>query len=399
MIEPSENGALNAALVTYDFSETMLQTDLTITRIGGTPDTLSPHNVEVVMYELAAGRIDSAIITNAPTLTDGAIYRYEFKGVDLANNMSNVIVADNVLFDNTPPVVSMTRPIDSEILNTVDMSFMNSEKLHRGNFIFTRSSGTSDSGSPHSIALLDEGMLEGMHTDWVLALDGNLVDGTRYMITFDGNDRAGNMVEFTSISNVLYDINPPIVIIEYPLVQGFFNAPKFTFSTNEELREASITLENVGGSADSNSPHTIEIPSTFRFQGFYQEANFSDQATLVDGAVYDITIVAMDMANNVADPIEIPGVTYDITPPVLSVIEPLENGYYFDLILNYNLSEPLGSGTVRLERVRGTYDSSSPYTFELKDEQLTTLEDAVVDLDKPLPLKSGSGYDLSLIHI
>ena len=134
------------------------------------------------MYELAAGRVDSAIITNAPTLTDGAIYRYEFKGVDLANNASNVIVADNVLFDNTPPVISMTRPIDSEILNTVDMSFMNSEKLHRGNFIFTRSSGTSDSGSPHSIALLDEGLLEGMHTDWVLALDGNLVDGTRYTI-------------------------------------------------------------------------------------------------------------------------------------------------------------------------------------------------------------------------
>ena len=99
LIEPTENGALNAALVTYDFSETMLQTDLTITRIDGTPDTLSPHNVEVVMYELAAGRVDSAIITNAPTLTDGAIYRYEVKGVDLANNASNVIVADNVLFD------------------------------------------------------------------------------------------------------------------------------------------------------------------------------------------------------------------------------------------------------------------------------------------------------------
>ena len=396
LIEPAENGALNAALVTYDFSETMLQTDLTITRIGGTPDTLSPHNIEVVMYELGAGRFDSTIITNAPTLTDGAIYRYEFKGVDLANNASNVIVADNVLFDNTHPVTSMTRPIDSEILNTVDMSFMNSENLHRGNFIFTRSSGTSDSESPHSIPLLDEGLQEGMHTDWVLALEGNLVDGTRYMITFDGNDRAGNMVEFTSISNVLYDINPPIVIIEYPLVQGFFNAPKFTFSTNEELREASITLENVGGSADSNSPHTIEIPSTFRFQGFYQEANFSDQATLVDGAVYDITIVAMDMANNVADPIEIPGVTYDITPPVFSVIEPMENGYYFDLILNYNLSEPLGSGTVSLERIRGTYDSSSPYTLELQDEQLTTLEDAVVDLDKPLPLKSGSGYDIGI---
>jgi len=396
LIEPAENGALNAALITYDYSETMLQSDLTITHIGGTPDTLSPHNVEVVMYELAAGRVDSAIITNAPALTDGAIYRYEFKGVDLANNESNVIVADNVLFDNTVPVVSMTRPIDSEILNTVDISFMNSENLHRGDFIFTRGSGTSDSVSPHSIALLDEGLKEGMHTDWVLALEGNLVDGTRYVITFDGNDRAGNKAEFTSIGNVLYDINPPIVIVEYPVVQGFFNAPKFTYSTNEQLREATITLQHIGGPADPNSPHTVEIPTTFRFEGFYQEVNFSDQATLVDGAMYDITIVAMDMANNVADPIEIPGVTHDITPPVFSVIEPVENGYYFDLVLNYNLSEPLGSGTVTLERTRGTYDSTSPYTIELQDLQLTTLEDAVADLDKTLPLKSGSGYDIGI---
>ena len=396
LIEPAENKALNVALITYDYSETMLQSDLTITHIGGTPDTLSPHNVEVVMYELAAGRVDSSIITNAPALTDGAIYRYEFKGVDLANNESNVIVADNVLFDNTPPVVSMTRPIDSEILNTVDVSFMNSENLHRGDFIFTRGSGTSDSGSPHSIALLDEGLQEGMHTDWVLELEGNLVDGTRYVITFDGNDLAGNKAEFTSIGNVLYDINPPIVIVEYPVIQGFFNSPKFTYSTNEELREATITLQHIGGPADPNSPHTVEIPTTFRFEGFYQEVNFSDQATLVDGAMYDITIVAMDMANNVADPIEIPGVTHDITPPVFSVVDPVENGYYFDLVLNYNLSEPLGSGTVTLERTRGTYDSTSPYTIELQDLQLTTLEDAVADLDKTLPLKSGSGYDISI---
>ena len=137
----------------------------------------------------------------------------------------------------------------------------------------------------------------------MLALEGNLVDGTRYVITFDGNDRAGNKAEFTSIGNVLYDINPPIVIVEYPVVQGFFNAPKFTYSTNEQLREATITLEHIGGPADPNSPHTIEIPTTFRFEGFYQEVNFSDQATLVDGAMYDITIVAMDMANNIADPV------------------------------------------------------------------------------------------------
>ena len=52
---------------------------------------------------------------------------------------------------------------------------------------------------------------------------------------------------------MLYDINPPIVIIEYPLNDGYFNAPKFTYSTNEQLKEAIITISRVGGPDDPNS--------------------------------------------------------------------------------------------------------------------------------------------------
>ena len=216
MLLPVENGALNAPLLTYNFSETMIKANLVITQINGQPDSLSPHNVEIVMYELAEGFADSVIITNAPQLSDGSIYKYEFIGQDLATNSSNLVVSNNVLFDTTIPVVSMSRPLDSEILNTVDISFLNSEKLNIGDFVFTRTSGTSDPSSPHRIPVIDEGLLEGMHTDWALDLKDNLVDGTRYKITFDGSDRAGNKAQFTPISNVLYDINPPIVIIEYP---------------------------------------------------------------------------------------------------------------------------------------------------------------------------------------
>ena len=115
-----------------------------------------------------------------------------------------------------------------------------------------------------------------MHADWQIDLKGNLVDGTRYKITFDGSDKAGNKAKFTPISNVLYDINPPIVIMEYPLDNGFFNAPKFTYSTNEQLKEAIITIAQVGGPDDPNSPHIFDIPDTYRFEGFYQEVNFED---------------------------------------------------------------------------------------------------------------------------
>ena len=396
LLLPPENGALNAPLLTYIFSETMLNANLIITQISGQPDSLSPHNIEIVMYELAAGNADSVIITNAPQLVDGSIYKYEFSGQDLATNASNYVVSNNVLFDTTIPVVSMSRPIDSEILNTVDVSFLNSEKLNIGDFIFTRTSGTSDLGSPHRIPVVNEGLLEGMHVDWMLDLKGILVDGTRYKITFDGSDRAGNKARFTPISNVLYDINPPIVLIEYPLDNGFFNAPKFTYSTNEQLKEAIITISQISGPDDPNSPHIFDIPATYRFEGFYQEVNFEDKINLVDGSSYEITIVVTDMAKNTAETIVISNVTFDITPPVLSVVSPLDNSFYLDFLLEYNLSEPLSFGRVDLQRVRGMYDSDSPYTVELADEGLFKLENNIIDLDQKLPLKSGAGYDMEI---
>ncbi len=396
LLLPFENGALNDPLLTYIFSETMLNASLIITQINGQPDSLSPHNVEIIMYELSEGNADSVIITNAPQLSDGSIYKYEFSGQDLAANSSNLVVSNNVLFDTTIPVVSMSRPIDSEILNTVDVSFLNSEKLNIGDFIFTRTSGTSDPGSPHNISVLNEGLLEGMHADLQLDLKGNLVDGTRYKITFDGSDKAGNKAKFTPISNVLYDINPPIVIMEYPLDNGFFNAPKFTYSTNEQLKEAIITISQVGGPDDPNSPHIFDIPATYRFEGFYQEVNFEDKINLVNESSYEISIVVTDMAKNTAETIIISNVMFDITPPVLSVISPLENKFYLDFLFEYNLSEPLSFGRVDLQRVRGVYDADSPYAVELDNEQLSVLENNTIDLDLKLPLKSGAGYDMEI---
>ena len=69
LILPPENGALNAPLLSYDFSEIMLNASLIITQTGGQPDSLSPHNVEVVMYELAEGNADSVITVSYTHLT------------------------------------------------------------------------------------------------------------------------------------------------------------------------------------------------------------------------------------------------------------------------------------------------------------------------------------------
>ena len=97
--------------------------------------------------------------------------------------------------------------------------------------------------------------------------------------------------------------------------------------TNEQLKDAIITISHISGPDDINSPHTLDIPSTYRFEGFYQEVNFEDKIQLVDGASYEISIIATDMAKNTAETIIISNVTFDITPPILSVIAPIENSY------------------------------------------------------------------------
>ena len=110
------------------------------------------------------------------------------------------IVKKTLEWDRENPGLSLTLPsryfFDKEIFEREIETIIypswhfvchKSEILNIGDFVFTRTSGTSDPSSPHRIPVIDEGLLEGMHTDWALDLKGNLVDGTRYKITFESN--------------------------------------------------------------------------------------------------------------------------------------------------------------------------------------------------------------------
>ncbi|MBI4568471.1 MAG: hypothetical protein HY719_08735, partial [Planctomycetes bacterium] len=93
---PTDNATTNGSLITYTLSERLTAATITWTQIGGTADPLSPHTVTFVGSELTAGAHDSVLLANAPVLTDGAIYNVEFSGKDVADNLSNVVKAQNV---------------------------------------------------------------------------------------------------------------------------------------------------------------------------------------------------------------------------------------------------------------------------------------------------------------
>ena len=79
----TENSSVKVADVGYRLSETIANGSITYRRTGGSADGSSPHTVSLSGSELSSGVRTSAALTNAPTLTSGAIYMLEFNGTDL----------------------------------------------------------------------------------------------------------------------------------------------------------------------------------------------------------------------------------------------------------------------------------------------------------------------------
>ena len=79
-----------------------------------------------------------------------------------------------------------------------------------------------------------------------------------------------------------------------------------------------MTLTYVAGSQDNNAPHSAALNEDQRNEGTYELINFSD-IKWMDGATYDLTFSGMDFANNNSNLVKVSNVTYDITPPIISI--------------------------------------------------------------------------------
>ena len=356
--------------LSYTLSESLLNGTITFTQIGGTADPRSPQNIELTGTELKMGDFIKKQLANGPNLVNGAIYDITFTGADPAGNEAIPINISNVNFDNEPPVMSISRPIDSEQIKTTIISYMSNEVLESATVIFEQTSGTIDITSPHKISLTGRELTDGVHSDFDLGITSQLADGGRYSVSIEAVDKAGNPAKITPISDVFFDILPPDLSLSTPVSGSHVNSPRVSYSTSEEMGNGKMIFTRTGGGEDPTSPHEIDLTGNRLKQGDHYEESFNNDVQLKDGSIYTIQFSGEDFAGNVAINVSVENITFDTSPPVIVINEPTANGFYNQVMLGYELNEILVSGKIILERRGGANDPMSPHEIALSNDQL-----------------------------
>ena len=100
------------------------------------------------------------------------------------------------------------------------------------------------------------------------------------------------------------------------------------------------------GLKDTSAPHVIALITNERKGETRTNWMLKNQTDLVDGTVYDLIFIGQDLAGNQTGFIATPNITYDITLPVFSILDPIEGAYANYLSISYELSEPLKDGSI-----------------------------------------------------
>ena len=207
MIYPFDGEAINNPTVSYAISENLAFGEMlwTLTSFSGAEDSLSPHIVEMVGSELDPDEKIRIKMANEPVLMDGSVYTLTVNGRDLASNDSESVTVSNILYDTTPPSFTAVGPNSGAALNHQKISYTVSENLFKGEVLWIQTGGVDDPDAPHNVKMEGEELLYGEHNDISLINIPRLQDGGIYTILFTGSDRAGNIADTISISNVRYD--------------------------------------------------------------------------------------------------------------------------------------------------------------------------------------------------
>ncbi|MEC7871559.1 MAG: Ig-like domain-containing protein [Candidatus Neomarinimicrobiota bacterium] len=396
IVNLNNNIYINKDILSYTLSEPLAKAILLITQTGGIEDTYSPQRIELIGKELSKGSFEDSNFRNKLKLNNGSIYTFELSGEDYASNVSNTALIENINFDNQPPEISISRPIDAEQIKSTVISYMSSENLESAVAIFTQTSGTVDVNSPHRVDLNQKELKKGVHSDYDLGITSQLADGGRYNVTIEAFDRSGNAAIVQSINDVFFDLLPPVITIDSPTKGSRFNSPIITYSSNEEMGKGKITFTRTGGSQDPQSPHIINLNGGRLSQGAQYDESFNDDIALKDGSVYTITFGAQDMAGNIATDISVQNIIFDSASPEITILSPQPSIFTNNLIVNYSLNEDLKSGKIRIERTGGPNDSSSPYELDLLEDQLKKNATIDFNISEQINLASNAVYKITV---
>ena len=354
---PINGSSVNNTKVSYTLSEDVSSGTVTWTQTGGTADPSSPHNSLINVSDLTSGAHASVVVANPPVLVDGAVYFISYDFTDLAGNNSTRVTNTNIIYDITLPVISGTAPVTNSYVNDVNVSYTLSEPALSGSITWTRIAGSNDP-AVHIQSLAGTELLSGAHNDIALSNMPVLVDGAVYTMSFDVIDIAGNHAVTVSNANITYDMTVPVVSSVLPATNSYVNNSRVSYTLSEAASSGIITWARVGGTADPNA-HVQPLAGMELSSGIHNNIMLANPPTLlVDGTVYAVSFSFIDLAGNIGPAATNTGITFDLTPPVISNMAPISSSIVNNTSVSYTLSETALSGTITWTRTGGTIDGT-----------------------------------------
>ncbi len=365
---PSSNSSISTGTVTYTLSENL--SSGTISFISS-EDSNSPHEITLSGTQLQSGSSRTATLSATPGLINQIVYSIKLIGVNSSSSTVQSVTIPGVTIDTVAPIFSGISPTSNTSINSALIGYTLSKKLNSGTIVFTRTSGESDSNSPHSKSLTGNELNSGTRSPALLTNSPTLVDGTTYQIAFSGTDDAGNNSSTVTISGVQFTTTPPAFTSGVtPSSNSKVKTAAVGYTLSKNIESGSVTFTRSGGTADSNSPHTCSLIGSELNSGTRSSALLTNSPTLVSGTTYSITFNATDSAGNNATEISVTNVIFDNTIPVFSNPLPNSNSNVNNTNIGFTLNETITSGSITFERTGGTADSYSPHVKSLTGSEL-----------------------------
>ncbi|MEE8335937.1 MAG: Ig-like domain-containing protein, partial [Candidatus Neomarinimicrobiota bacterium] len=132
------------------------------------------------------------------------------------------------------------------------------------------------------------------------------------------------------------DRTPPEFSEFLPKTGTFVNNLDLGWTLSEDLKEGSLIVKNI------KTGNEITIPLTENdLQGGIRALDELPGLTLTDGEQYNLTLNGSDFAGNRAESIEIKNITYDVSAPQISIVNPLSGQHLIKSDITYTTAEIL----------------------------------------------------------
>jgi hypothetical protein len=262
------------------------------------------------------------------------------------------------------PTLTTPAASSSDNLNlNVDYTLPETASNATVKLIFTRTAGTADAGSPHTLTMvsetsqsitLDASNFSGNASVESVTGGNNLVNGSIYTVRIEYQDTSLNPVAFAENTNFTYNdvsqtptlTSPASASIDNTDITIGYILPETAADTTVKM-----TFTRTQGSEDSESPHVLTMVSessqnlsldASNFSGNSQVESVSGGNSLVDGAIYTVRLEYQNAALSGVAYAENTSFTYDTTSPTFSSSTLGAANAYVDLVLSegiYNASQ------------------------------------------------------------